>query len=552
MMPSMRRGIAIALLTALPFAALALDVSDRTQQLNDTGTLSTAERVAVSVLMRAGAVQGYPDGFFHPRRLVNRAEFMKIVTISADLDVGADMNSCFPDVIKGMWFHPYICSAKQRNIVAGNPDGFFHPERPVNHVEALKILSELYNYDLPEPPANVQWTWYQPYLRAAERRGILLPTNISPDTLLTRAQVARLTAAALAEAEGKLEDYRAAERGQVARSASSSSIPNSSSSRSSVSSSSNASSTPFSTFPDLPARSRFLILGDRTEPIASANFFNHQEAMIVRGATVKFENEAKSIDALFLINSSGTEIGRLSLDPYDTDDETWKATFSSGDGYVIPQDQEHTLAIEALMKGSSSGGMSEELMQVDKFTITVEGGYTHNTYASTPPNFPFPQHQTTLARIIGVTNALEPSGGLPVGTNQLVASFLFRTEEITQANPAITQLELEISKSSNVLVSGFRLGATDTNTTVECTVSGIVVTCANIPEELGALQAGSRTLRLSADVSLSSGTQSSFLQLSLNQPGAIGVNGAVRWTDGTGAFNWVELPSPVARGTRWE
>ncbi len=548
----MRRGISIFILSAMPFAALALDFSDRTEAFNDHGTLSVAERVGVSVLMRAGAVEGNPDGFYRPRRLVNRAEFLKIAAISAGLEGDADVPSCFPDVPKGAWFHPSVCAAKQRNIVSGNPDGFFHPERPVNYVEALKILAELYNYDLPEPLPNTSVLWYTPYLGAASEHGIAM--GISPSTPLTRALVALLAAAALAESEGALEEYRAAERGEIMSSSSSlssSSLSSHSSTSSNVSSSS--SSVPVSSLPDLPARSRFLILGERSEPIASANFFSHQEAMIVRGATVKFKNEAKSIDALTLISSSGAELGRLTLDVYDSTKKTWKATFSSGDGYTtLKQDQENTLAIEALLKGPSSGGFSEEMIQVDDFSLTVEGGFTHNTYASRPVDFPFPQHQTSFARITGVTNALEISGGLPVGNDELIAGFTFRAEEISQANTAISELEFEISKSSNVQSTGFTLEATDTNTTVECTVAGNVVTCANIPEELGALQAGSRTLRLSADILLSSGAQNPFLQISLNQPGAIGTNGGVRWTDGSGDFNWMELAAPVARGTRWE
>jgi hypothetical protein len=37
----------------------------------------------------------------------------------------------------------------------------------------------------------------------------------------------------------------------------------------------------------------------------------------------------------------------------------------------------------------------------------------------------------------------------------------------------------------------------------------------------------------------------------LGQPGSIGVNGAVRWTDGAGHYTWTEFTAPVVRGTRW-
>ena len=148
-------------------------------------------------------------------------------------------------------------------------------------------------------------------------------------------------------------------------------------------------------------------------------------------------------------------------------------------------------------------------------------------------------------------NTLKEQDALPVGTDQLLAGFTFYGEAIPQANVMLDQLEFEVSKSSQVSVSGWELGATDTSTRIECTMSNTTVSCVNIPAELGNIE-GSRTLRLFADVSLTSGASNPFLQISLNAPGSIGTNGAIRWTDGTGDFTWVELEQPVARGTRWE
>jgi hypothetical protein len=70
---------------------------------------------------------------------------------------------------------------------------------------------------------------------AAEERGVSLPSSVEPDHSLTRGQMARLAAAFVAENDGELDAYRAAERGQFE------SVPSSSSSSSSRSSPSSSS-----------------------------------------------------------------------------------------------------------------------------------------------------------------------------------------------------------------------------------------------------------------------------------------------------------------------
>jgi hypothetical protein len=87
---------------------------------------------------------------------------------------------------------------------------------------------------------------------------------------------------------------------------------------------------------------------------------------------------------------------------------------------------------------------------------------------------------------------------------------------------------------------------------VLCSANGSTVSCATIPVELGALQNGSRTLQLYGSVTFDQGAQNPFLQVSLNEAGGVGQSGAIQWSDGTGDFNWVELDSPLVRGTEWK
>ncbi len=544
----MRKLLSIIVGLSLPLAVLALDYSDATGRYTDP-SFTRSEAAAISVLTNAGVVSGNDDGSFLPRRTLNRAEFAKIAVLSAGIEVSVAGN-CFPDV-RNEWFARYVCTAKKRGIVQGNPDGLYHPERNVNYAEAVKILAGLYGYDVSMQLGDA---WFAPFLRAADERGVLLPVALDPGALLTRGQMARLTAAVMAEAAGELDLYRAAENGETVASSSSSSSSSSSisssSSSSSTSSSSSFSST--STVLDLPVRSRFLVLGERTKPIAALTFFADKEAIFVRSVEIKLERKVLSFDTMYLVDENGVQIGQVSLDRlFDSTDKTWRASFSGGT-YRIPKGTERQLAIEALLKERDKGGGSDELVKVEDFRMTAQGEDSGSNYnAIKPDSLVFPKHQTAQGRITSVVNALSETDSLPLGTNQVIGAFTFRGTHVSGAELRVENLEFQISKSSSVTVTNWQLGTGESSLRTPCTVNELIVSCYTIPAEIGTIPNEPRTLRLYGDVALEAGAQDYFLQVSLNQPGNPETIGAVQWTDGSGHFRWTELSSPVARSARF-
>lgn len=549
----MRKIIASLLsLGFIPVAVLALDYSDPATKYEDADTLTVAENAAVGLLTYQGSVEGNPDGTFRPDRMLNRAEFLKIASSVSGQEIAVPDEGCFPDIRTSDWFMAYVCTAFGYDYVRGYPDGLFHPERNVNYAEAVKILVNMFGYNVSEGTGE---RWYVPYMDAAADRGVLLPSVVAPDHFLTRGQMARLAAAFYAETLDELDVYREAEKGNVTHSRSSSSM-SSVSSRSSSSASSNKSSSSLqSSVSDthgFPAQSHILILGERTPVIASAKFFANLEPMHIRAVKVVMEAEYESIASMYMVDSDGKQLGQLTLDSLDLTHKTWRTTFSSETGKHFDKDSETVLGIEVLLKGRNEGGTSEEQIQVDSFDLTVEGEWSQNTYQNLPAQIPYPQHQTAQAEITEVKNALKENEALPVGTDQLIAGFSIGGRKIAGAELAVETLEFDLSKASAVTVSSVQLGASDTSTRSPCTVSSQTISCASIPAEIGSIGSGPRTVRLFADIALASGTQNPFLQISLNQPGSIGVNGAIRWTDGTGHFTWVEMEAPIARGTRFE
>ncbi len=135
--------------------------------------------LGVRALFNDGIVEGYGDDRFKPERAANRAESMKILVLSSGASPDAAVyKSCFPDVNED-WYARYVCYAKEKGWVAGYPDGLFHPERITNRVEAVKMIVNAWGWNVPatvttqlfDDTNNSQW--YAPYLATAKAMNIL-------------------------------------------------------------------------------------------------------------------------------------------------------------------------------------------------------------------------------------------------------------------------------------------------------------------------------------------------------------------------------------------
>lgn len=132
----------------------------------------------VEKLYELGVINGYPDGSFKPANSINRAELLTILTNAVDADLsGQTLDNCFVDV-KSEWFAPFVCYAKVSNWVKGYEDGSYRPASPVIRAEALKIVLESFDYEIPEalesPYSDVDPSdWYAGYVLFARDAGIL-------------------------------------------------------------------------------------------------------------------------------------------------------------------------------------------------------------------------------------------------------------------------------------------------------------------------------------------------------------------------------------------
>ena len=155
---------------------------------------------SIEQLVEQGIIQGYADGTFRPNQPINRAEFLKILMLAVygkeSFEGTQEQSSspCFADFYAtAQWFYSHACTAKQRGIINGYPDGTFRGEATVNLAEALKM--SLLAWDLPlrrSPPEADEAEWYDPYMDAEASGEVFRTIKREPAALLTRGEAAEL------------------------------------------------------------------------------------------------------------------------------------------------------------------------------------------------------------------------------------------------------------------------------------------------------------------------------------------------------------------------
>ncbi|MDD5623383.1 MAG: S-layer homology domain-containing protein [Candidatus Peribacteraceae bacterium] len=159
----------------------------------------------IEALVQSGIIGGNPDGKFYPERKVNRAEMLKMLYLATGKVPDPSSRACFDDVEEGAWYEPYVCDAAARKYVQGYEGHVFRPADPVNRVEALKMVLNLFDItvsDISEEDRSLVKfvdvsvsAWYTKYLYAAFEQGILPIAGqeggrIYPDWPLLRGEAA--------------------------------------------------------------------------------------------------------------------------------------------------------------------------------------------------------------------------------------------------------------------------------------------------------------------------------------------------------------------------
>ncbi|MBT4585325.1 S-layer homology domain-containing protein [Candidatus Peregrinibacteria bacterium] len=158
-------------------------------------SLSTLEGRASAELYRRAVIGGFPDGEFKGDRPVNRAEAAKFLLLARFGEISNVSNSGrFPDVLDGQWYTKYVVTAANKGIISGHPDGTFKPADGVNTAEFLKMLTLTFDLqtNLPFSYRDVSSSdWFSQYAGIAKKYNLFpdRTSYLSPARALTRSEV---------------------------------------------------------------------------------------------------------------------------------------------------------------------------------------------------------------------------------------------------------------------------------------------------------------------------------------------------------------------------
>lgn len=161
---------------------------------------------AVQWAMNAGIFTGYNDGSFKPQKSLTRAEALKVILESQNVQIenAKGQNLGFNDVDKYSWYTSYLKTALDLGIVHGYDDGSFRPNMPISRVEALAMLlntAEVVsnvvvptnNYGQPyyDTPNTKSTKWYMSYVWFAKEYNLTgNDYYFYPDSNMTRGEMA--------------------------------------------------------------------------------------------------------------------------------------------------------------------------------------------------------------------------------------------------------------------------------------------------------------------------------------------------------------------------
>lgn len=89
-----------------------------------------------------GIIDGYPDNNFRPDDPITRAEAIKILMKTAELEPfdNDDYSGLFPDVDDTAWYAPFVKTAISYGFIEGYEDGTLQPASNITRAEASKLV----------------------------------------------------------------------------------------------------------------------------------------------------------------------------------------------------------------------------------------------------------------------------------------------------------------------------------------------------------------------------------------------------------------------------
>lgn len=113
---------------------------------------------AVNKAKELGWVTGYSDNSFQPNKNVNRAEAVKMITLTKFIEsqIEDSATTSFKDIDKNAWYYKYIRFAVGKSFIngyknnSGTLTGYFGPDKNITRSEAAKVIALVNGWITPE------------------------------------------------------------------------------------------------------------------------------------------------------------------------------------------------------------------------------------------------------------------------------------------------------------------------------------------------------------------------------------------------------------------
>jgi hypothetical protein len=177
-------------------------LSSGSTPFRDLDDFSWAEG-SIEDLYDRGVVSGRSYYYYYPAADVSRAEFLKMILLSAEIDVDDydDVDEDFRDVSSSDWHYEYVQAGLDLDIL--DDDSYFHPDADINRAEAVTMLvrleDELNDVNLSDTYTSFwdvnRYDWFAKYISFAYDNNIVEGYGdgyFRPDEDLSRAEAAVL------------------------------------------------------------------------------------------------------------------------------------------------------------------------------------------------------------------------------------------------------------------------------------------------------------------------------------------------------------------------
>lgn len=158
--------------------------------------IKKAKTDGMKLYIRRGFMTGVNGTEFNPNGTLTRAEMAQIIEnlLEQSGETVAFAPKKFNDVEAGRWFKKAVNLISSHNIMKGNPDGNFYPQKPVSIEELIVIAARLGGHT--PQTGNVfgisKHYWSVPYIQTAYVKGWIGMDKFDPSAAITRGQAVQI------------------------------------------------------------------------------------------------------------------------------------------------------------------------------------------------------------------------------------------------------------------------------------------------------------------------------------------------------------------------